>query len=193
MGKVKLTQEKADVLEGVITRVGSNELIVGMHAGKEVPWGQGEYVMNDFSLDTLIRALYIGYEVEPEFNVDDWVKSKHGKGIGVIKEINRMGYYTDFGLIADHDDIRHATLEEIAKEKERKWWAKHGRSVWELKIDDILVKKDTHDLLRVRNVGCKEYGVVGLDNRNKVYGQIYWEEIMQRFKVVCFAEDRKDV
>ena len=34
------------------------------------------------------------------------------------------------------ENIRHATSEEIAEEKQRRWWSERGRDVWELKVLD---------------------------------------------------------
>src|SRR5699024_11169044 len=41
---------------------------------------------NEMDLDTLIKALYIGYEVEPEFKVGDWVVHEFGNKTYKIAE-----------------------------------------------------------------------------------------------------------
>src|SRR5699024_11265270 len=38
--------------------------------------------------------------------------------------------------------IRYATESEIAAEKERRFWNRHGREVWELKQDDLLISRN---------------------------------------------------
>src|SRR5699024_8891965 len=82
--------------------------------------------------------------------------------------------------------LRHATPEEIAKEKQRRWWAKHGREVWELRENDILYYDD--EFKEVEEVS--EIGAIMLSSE-RVYTPI--ETIKNKYSVACFAEDRKDL
>lgn len=63
--KVKLTKAQAESLEDA-SKYNDIEKIVRIHM--DVPdakaWMRGSVHLNELSLDTLIRALYIGYEVE---------------------------------------------------------------------------------------------------------------------------------
>lgn len=190
MGKVKLTQEKADVLEGVITRVGSNEHIVSMHADKEVPWGQEEYAMNDFSLDTLIRALYIGYEVEQEFKAGQYVAHKHGN-IGIITEVNesvlKVEHYCGGVVYWTTDIVNHPTPEEISKYKQSRWWAKHGRKVWEIRDHDVLTHISAGGTYVVFYNSVETVMFYGGEANRAM------EDVKNNFSIKYFAEDRKDV
>ncbi|GGJ86120.1 hypothetical protein GCM10007063_05780 [Lentibacillus kapialis] len=138
----------------------------------------------EMGTETLIRALYIGYEVEPEFEEGQWVIAFHDNGrhkcTGVITGID-SGYLTvdvrnvhgeDLHLsLEGYDVIRHATESEIAAEKDRRWWAEHGREVWELKIGDILANKH--------------------NGRMYVRGSDVTPD-SGHIEVVCFAEQRLD-
>src|SRR5699024_4059178 len=97
------------------------------------------------------RVLYEpnSFEVEPEFEIGQWVKSRHGIGTGKITKIDRMGHYTDFAMIAASDDIRHATPQEIATEKTRRWWKESGRGVWELRENDALYDYELDEIVTV--------------------------------------------
>src|SRR5699024_8613457 len=104
-----------------------------------------------------------------------------------IKDVDEQKAYFDEGRTMLLTSLRNATQEEIAEEKQRRWWAKHGRDVWELKEDDIL------------NVNGAIRTVYHVDE-NKVYfyevSEIYTLDIMKGSGttiVVCFAEDRKDL
>ncbi|WP_339306490.1 hypothetical protein [Paenibacillus sp. FSL R5-0519] len=63
--KAKLTKEQAASLEDA-SKYNDIEKIVRIHMDVPVTkaWMRGSVHLNEISLDTLIRALYIGYEVE---------------------------------------------------------------------------------------------------------------------------------
>src|SRR5690625_1877119 len=196
MEKVKLTQEQADAIKKLKAEA-SNKEIIYMNTS---PFG-GIYLDKDkqtifeMDLDELIRALYVGYEVELEIKVGDWVFIDYGEAgteIGFIKGwINEPhSFYIDkchFG--ANVNEARHATLEEIAEEKERRWWEKHGRDVWELKQGDIIgINIKTITINEVREDGYIAYfDGLGSD-------RIYSVDSLKSggYKIICFAEDRKD-
>lgn len=79
-------------------------------------------------------------------------------------------------------------VETIDEEKRRRWWHKHGREVWELKERDLLrqVHNNTkHEVRRVYKDGC-----VSFVNDS---GALTKLSIQNHYKVICFAEDRKDL
>src|SRR5699024_246812 len=85
------------------------------------------YDLGDLSLNELIKALYIGYEIKDEFKVGDWVVHSNGN---VIRQIEKVEH--DHVNVTDGEDgyiwgisyIRPATPSEIAEEKERRTDAK---------------------------------------------------------------------
>src|SRR5690625_2663863 len=125
MGKVRLTQEQADAIEG-IKEYQRKLLNSGEHRIME------EFKdLRSLTTDEFMDALYVGYEVEPEYSVGDWIVvdyGEHGTEVGIIKGwIDKPhSFFIDkchFG--ANVNEARHATPEEIAEEKERRWFAKH--------------------------------------------------------------------
>ena len=188
MEKVKITQEQNRAISELMEHPYNNtkdELL------KEHAELGGFVTLNDLDIDLplLAKVLYGRYEVESKFKVGDWVKSRHGIGTGKITKIDKMGYYTYFGMIAASDDIRHATPQEIAEEKERRWWAKHDRGVWEIREGDVLEYLgdpliidwfDSEDI-------CFRRG-----KSNPVKYTENLDYVKEHFKVFCFAEDRQD-
>src|SRR5690625_2713388 len=141
MEKVKLTQEQADAIKKLKAEASNKEIIYmntspfgGIHLDKD------KQTIFEMDLDELIRALYIGYEVESEFKVGDWVvTSDFLEPIRKVKEVNDRLLVDNTGIVwRDFGEIRHATPEEIAKEKQRRWWNKHKRELWEIREDDTL-------------------------------------------------------
>src|SRR5690625_3113721 len=143
--------------------------------------------------DTFFGALYVGYEVEPEYSVGDWVVCDEMKIIGQLVEVDgeirvdSIDYNVRQSIRLDK--LRHATLDEIEEEKERRWFEKHDRKPWELKEGDILSQ---HGNCRTQII----YRVCPLTKSVKFYGDVEWTrkyEIRSNYLVACFAEDRKDV
>ena len=92
----------------------------------------------------------------------------------------------------NNSDIRHATPEEIAEEKERRLFAEHGRKKWELKRGDILIDESGHT--RIVRGSTDAHGFL---DENKVHfmdgdWEIF-EYVKKIYKVACFAEKRLDV
>lgn len=109
MNKVKISQEQADIL----VRENSNEKHNTVKRFVEIYGEHGR----SFHLDELIRALYIGYEVETTYKVGDWVINKNTKRAIEVDEPKVDFLNKDYS----HGKIfRHATPEEIAKGKERR-------------------------------------------------------------------------
>lgn len=173
MEKVRLTKEQADAIERFKSEPKAD--LVKQHVLWK--WESVGKSLNDLTIDELIRALYIGYEVEPQLKVGDWI---HDNITNRVAKIDERGYDGEFAWVDDEfhnffTDFRHATLDEIAEEKQRRWWEKHGRNVWELRVDDVLYDEELNEIISVR------------------YGGDLNEQIRNNYRVVCFAEDRKDV
>lgn len=188
MGKVKLTQEQADWIEKYTLTQEQVDHLIDIHSHRKRP----DSPLVDLSTSKLARALYSGYEVEAEFKVGDWVIT--GRGL-LGKYLEKTSEVYRFNLIGGHhatsDNIRHATPEEVAKEKERIWWKKHGREPWELKEDDVL--EYLGDLLIVDSFDSEDICFRSNKNCTKNHYMENFDYVQKHFRVVCFAEDRKDV
>jgi len=206
--KVKLTQEQADAINNLMEKRTKDSIVreranpfsqAGAYVGKS-----NDIVFKEMDFDTLIKALYIGYEVEPDFKVGDWVITRafgksHKNRALKIRKTNKnyttgKSYYYFENTDEPHyncylEDIdRHATPEEIAKEKQRIWWAKHDRGVWELREGVALKAVDGGCLVEVCEVfDSHNVGLTGVIPHVKI------SELKEGYKVVYFAEDRKDL
>src|SRR5690625_4962432 len=133
MNKVKLTNDQAKAIEKL---KGGKFYINAYPVEYKVKHSfKGKLeALNSLTTDEFIRALYIGYEVEPEYKVGDWIKSKLGKGIGKIIDMNDTWYWTDFGLTVPKEDdvIRYVINKEIAKEKQHRLDGKRDKMLLEL-------------------------------------------------------------
>lgn len=199
--KVVLTQEQADEIELQKKDFSKFDDIVTRRILTSDINGYYNKTFHSISVDDLIKALYIGYEVEPEFKVGDWVIDEEYGFIGQITEIegNSIWAYWDDDnkeMRIRKEDLRHATPEEIAKE--RRWWKSHNLDVWELKINDMIYSKvtKTYDevvfVFRSGSVNLK--GTTPNDFNQYGVNTVPKEELNNHnFKVICFAEDRKDV
>src|SRR5690625_4262140 len=126
--KVILTKEQANAIKRWINK---EQLIIAKASGL-LEHSMDESIA-ELTMEQLVKALYIGYEVEPEFKVGDWVVWDDMKIIGQLVEIG-IGLRVDAIEYDFPQDIslkflRHATPEEIAEEKERRFWNKFGREV----------------------------------------------------------------
>lgn len=64
MEKVLLSKVKATALESALETCGRNKAsLIQQHATGQIWTGERKY-LNDFDLDTVCSALYIGYEIE---------------------------------------------------------------------------------------------------------------------------------
>jgi|SRR5690625_1991822 len=182
MEKVKITQEQADAIVKQVNK-GSEENLLVDHARRS-GWINEFSCLNSLTQMDMARALLNGYEVKPEFKVGDWVTNKTTMDTIEIDAPNADFLNKNY---SHGKHFRHATPEEIAKEKERRWWAKHDRDVWEIKKDDSLI----HDTEREYPDIIFE---VGDFNIHFTDGHFYPKEyIKENYKVFCFAKDRKDV
>src|SRR5690625_4839828 len=138
MGKVKLTQVQADVIEQKKKYDGRGiQAILRdiFYEPNETTSIRGvNEIIREIGMEDFLKALYIGYEVESEFKVGDWIitrafgKSHRNRALkirNVFKNHTTGKTYCYFEN-ADElhyncylDDIeRQATPEEIAKEKQ---------------------------------------------------------------------------
>jgi hypothetical protein len=90
--KVKLTKEQAEVLE-TLKKTWSDTEIVAEHANEDEYWSGSSLPLNEIDLDTLIKSLYIGYEIiqTPEKQMLDSFETYMGYDGdygGSVEEIN---------------------------------------------------------------------------------------------------------
>lgn len=153
--KVKLTHKQVDAIEYFKNKWGDQRIIM-LHAemlldAEHEPIDQ-EVNLAGMPLLTLVDALRIGYEVEPEYKVGDWVvrlsnecDTREAFAEGRMFQIKRLAgalFEDEFGFLHKSSVIRHATPEEIKAEKERRVWAGIGREVLEFREGDWLEKYD---------------------------------------------------
>src|SRR5699024_7959664 len=141
--KVGLTREQAEAIERGIKIYGKSRI---MNEHEADGWVGNIVNLTGITKDQMARAVYIGYEGEATCTVDDWVTSVSGatcqrtkiRGEEVWGQWNRLTVTENY---IKKVNVRHATPEEISKEKQRRWWARHGREVWELKVNDEIRHK----------------------------------------------------
>lgn len=188
-----VTQEQANAIEDIERINYSNAVMVhGKHR-----WSTSERVaLSNLTLDQFIRSLYIGYEVEQDIKEGDMLYHPFSNAIGEVEK--NLVYWND-GVKNELEDVkamfpdggvRYATPEEIAKEKERRWWAKHDRNVWELKRGDLLLDETSGNFIEVWR---EDQGAVEFSVKQEGYRRISKIHIKNDCKIVCFVEARKDV
>lgn len=161
MSKVILTEDQAKIIE------------------------ETKFALAGFSNEILVRCLNGEYEIKPRFKVGEYIVYENEIVKNVMQIINIDSddiivepIYTgfeDYNRVSVNSPlIRHATPEEIAEEKERRWWKKHGRDVREVRSGDIIYSYST-GITFVRNDNARH--VTSFDG----------------FQVVCFVENRLDV
>ena|SRR5699024_1405844 len=194
MEKVKLTREQARAVEhkkkndGRGIKAVLNDIF---YEPKFTDIRSVNEVIREIGMENFIKALYIGYEVEPEIKVGDFVDINLF-GISRIAEVT--GVKGNMIAINGSDEYhlfkinRVLTDEEKQEEKQRRWWESNNRAVWELKEGDIL--KDIYQRENHEVVGIGFMGSVMFEGDTS-YRAV--DEIENKCTVVCFAEDRKDV
>ncbi|MFJ7971286.1 hypothetical protein [Psychrobacillus sp. NPDC096389] len=148
--KVMLTREQADGIEHLKKRKFSDESIIGAHVRNPNGWLLDENAaLNRMPLIRLVDALRSGYEVEPKYQVRDWVVYRSFDAGNVIVKIidiqyvhSRVQFETLSGWKAIRDIERHATPEEIKSEKERRLWKSIGRKVGKFHNGDFGISYD---------------------------------------------------
>lgn len=158
-------------------------------------------IMNGLTYDDFIKAVKDGYEVELEFKVGDWVTDRDESSnvtgrITRVDTVNKLvwGYfsYHDKETNFDFWEVRHATPSEIAQEKERRFFAGHGREPWELRLYDAVKRTTTKIPLFVVEIS-RDYPK-NTTSYKLSDGSIQKKENMKElFEVLYFAEQRLDV
>lgn len=152
MNKIpKLTQEEANAIEWIKKQIQYKDIpsvFVEQHI-KQHTWLGEASVLNGMHTDTLIRALYVGYEIDPQFKDGDWVVFKTKREvIGKLYTNEVKSFDVDradnMNLAFYSVEWEHATPEEIKSENERRLWNSIGREVGEFKPDDIGISKDNN-------------------------------------------------
>lgn len=204
MKKIVITQEQAVAIE---ERKIINMLDESVKCHIKYKWkGEINKSLNKLSLDEFIRALYIGYEVEPEFKAGDYVANRLGT-VGKVAKVDGDFLHgkwlyedgdstTEFPIAMNinyTNGVRHATpdeIEHIATEKSRRWWERHDRDVHEIKQGDILMGKHRELYEVTADPMSHRFGFyTGNDEHDfdiEEFKRDNWE-------VVCFMEDRKDI
>lgn len=195
MEKVKITQEQADAIErlkehhrGEIERFKRNP---NQFADWMLP-------VKDMQVDDIEKAYRGGYEIDPEFKINDWVVDETNGQIRVIAYFHSIGKSMEVrfreGGKAWINDTRHATPEEIATEKERRFFAKNGRKLWELQDHDLLMN-EFDELCEVVDYDfeVRKYVIKNIKHSDgRVINQDDLDEL-RKYRVRYFAEDRKDI
>ncbi|MFD2658571.1 hypothetical protein [Gracilibacillus thailandensis] len=164
--KVKLTREYAHLIESFTEDFSMN--------------------FNKMPFETFVEALKNGYEVEEEWKEGDWVTDPK---TGRVAQIDQRGYDGEKAWVDDEEfnffmNPRHSTEQEIAQEKERRFFARHDRDAWELRKGDLL-----HENRASFTVDITLENSVKFEENQLIFG---WDKIKKNFKVACFVEDRLD-
>lgn len=142
--KIKVTQAQADAIEG-LSHVVSRDNIMNHHREIRSNNGASWFRLKELSAADLARALYIGYEVEEEYKVGDWVAFIKLSGDHIISKVKSVSAEE---VMTDHvssngykqkfykETIRHASPEEIKEELERRAWESISRKVNDWKYGD---------------------------------------------------------
>ena len=187
MKKVILTKEQAEAIK----QIKDIDYAINIHAFNKRPGSP----LAELQTSEIARALYIGYEVEPEFKVGDWV---YHQSDGIVSQITRVNFNK---LVPDAintdghkgwiscEDIRHATSEEIKQEKERRFWEKHGREVKEYRKGDLFIHPHDRRVYEIIEIDKNSsWPIRFIDKFGKNDGFGYEAGL----RIVCFAEQRLD-
>lgn len=202
MGKVKVTREQAIAIEDfLLHNVSGKRGMLNGHARhygiREVAtksWGYPFESLNDLLMSELADALYIGYEVEETFDVGDWVTTPLSKVL-LVKSLNtnspnvtivKLDNETVWGISL----LRHATPEEIATEKTRRWWEFHGRREGSLKEFDLIKGNTTNQIYEVLTQHNGATEMYRLPDRKSYRTCIM--NTTRNYRVICFAHNRLD-
>ena len=141
MAKIVVTQEQADRINYFRKDDEGKGEAIRHHVNKWL--SSVNTCLNELSVDELARALYVGYEVEVEVKVGDWLVNNRN---GLMFQIEDRQEDKD---IARMNHIRHATESEIVEEKER---------ILDKNIDEILLGLESHERTRLREkLECGDY------------------------------------
>ena len=122
MGKVKISRAQAEAINSCKKDDEDKGEAIRHHINT---WcAPPNRCLNELSVDELARALYVGYEVEVEVEVGDWLVNNRN---GLMFQIEDRQEDKD---IARMNHIRHATESEIEEEE---------KSRMDKKLDQILL------------------------------------------------------
>ncbi len=187
--KVKLTREQEFMFKN---HKGAFETLMRKHHMENCPT-----VIDELTTQQVVDAYFDGYEVEETFEVEDTVILNSGKVVEILEEgwgphAVVVGWIANGSMYRDMIDKsvidRHATKQEV-------WWASHGRRVLEFKTNDIT------------SVNLPTWCGIYVVNADRILEDAFGNELVQvngdegeilsfrasELKVICFAEDRKDV
>ena len=162
--KVKITKEQERALGSLLHKweLPKREIIA---KSIEKGWiSPNHSSLNDFTPEEIALLLCGWYEVEQPFQVGDWVyKSFLGPSVArITKIVDDEIVSTDDKNLRGTDlrvyktKLRHATPEEIAQEKKRRFWAELGREADEYKVGDVVAKNgNIQDITDVFQDGWK--------------------------------------
>lgn len=189
MEKVILTQEQAEAIEGYkMSETGIYDFIHDLPIDSIFSESQMNHEEIQYNLLKVMNAFVNGYEVEPEFKAGDWKVVEYSREIGQVveyfKEKQRVELDCNY-FTYKKGDLRDATPEEIAEEKERRWWEGIGRCVRQFKEGDIVNIRAGGILHREVNY-INHFSEVGVVEDYNMYRPTECE-------LVCRVEDRKDV
>lgn len=196
--KPVITKEQAEKIEWAKNYFKEDGLsrIVGLWMKNFSIWEPVTGPLIEMKLDDLIRSLYIGYEVEPEFKIGDWIyissEGTHNSKEMVAKveskyNESQLCLDNNWNIGAGSQYIRHATPSEIAEEKERRFWNRNDRDVWELRKGDVLIC-DGYPRVVEKIDNFNEKSVLFKDDDWE-----YYENVVEEYKVLAFNKDRLDV
>lgn len=157
MEKVKLTKAQVEN----INRWPNKEQLITAKAAGLLEHGQDEAV-GELSMEKLVRALYIGFEVEEEYKVGDSIVKTNGTTFSTFSRIAKVHQVfgkrvtIENGGSLSFKEIRHATPEEIKTEQERRVWKKIGREVNEIRPGDCIASNGNYYKV-FDNIGCQKY------------------------------------
>jgi len=147
MDKIKITKEQRESLESFVNDVSGNQFVTNKQLLQEFIEGDHWYL--DFTPEQFALLLCGWYEVEQPFEVGDWVyfgyKDKEYIAKIAVKHDNGMihldipSLYQDGPAMFRDRELRHATPEEIEREKKRRFWeVELGREVGGFRNYDVV-------------------------------------------------------
>lgn len=142
--KIKLTQKQASFIEEALAGEFDKEEILNRFARSNCFERRPSHSLHGLCVMDLARALLIGYEVESQYEVGDVVRywrTDYATAIGKITYIDYESKKVHFDnttfVKSTHDITGYATPEEVAQEKEKRFWKSIGREVGEFRKGDV--------------------------------------------------------
>lgn len=187
--KVMVTQDQADAIDDLLndSLLWDADQILERHTNGSMWFERNNRCLNGLSVPEMAKALYVGYEVEPEYKEKDWITVFHENGTwkctARITSIDNEYLTVDVPNIHNKellinldgwDVVRHSTESEIAEEKERRKFASVGREPGEIREGDIVINNDHGHPAIVTDI------------------QKFIEHV-DKYTIACFVDHREDV